>query len=435
MKARQPSLSVSAIAVALALAGCGGGGGGSGGGAGSATTTVGTITSFGSIFVNGVEFETPNNADINLDNIEGDSSDLRVGMVVTVVGSVNEDGMSGVANSVDYNDNLEGLVISNSIAPGASTGILDIMGQQVTVSPSTVFESDVDGITSVDQIAPGNVVEVSGFADGAGSIEATRIEVKAANLPEYLASHDAIEVKGVISGLNPDAFTFQLGGVTIDYSGASLPQGGLANDMYVEVRSISGINSDNGNLIASEVDLEDDGRFGYEGHEGERLEIKGTISSDFDGTTFQINGTAVVVTDATEFEHITVDELLTGTPVKAEGEFNAEGQLIAHSIKAQDEHENEADEIGGTVASVLLDGVNTGTITMMNGNVIHVTSESIMEDDRDEGMMPDEQFNLGDIGNGDYIEANVYLDEAGNYVAIKIKREDEQQQVPEPPPV
>ena len=256
------------------------------------------------------------------------------------------------------------------------------MGQQVTVTPTTVFEFNVGSITSVDQIAPGNVVEVSGFADGAGSIEATRIEVKAADLTEYLADHDAIEVKGVISGLDTNAFTFQLGGVTIDYSGASLPQGGLANNLYVEVRRISGIDSGTGHLIASEVGLEDDGRYGYEGHEGERLEIKGTISSDFDGTTFQVNGTTVVVTDTTEFGNITVEELLTGTPVKVEGEFNAEGQLVADSIEAQDEHENEPDEIGGTVASVLLDGVNTGSITMMDGNVIHVTSETIMEDCR-----------------------------------------------------
>lgn len=438
MKTRQISVSLSAIAMALALAGCGGGGGSASDGVTSTSgTSIGTITGFGSIFVNGIEYETPNSADINLDNDDGDSSDLRVGMVVTVKGSVNNDGMTGVADSVEYDDELEGIVISNSIAPGTSTGKLDIMGQQVMVTATTVFKSNVGGIISIGQVAAGNVVEVSGFADGAGNIEATRIEVKAATLSEYLASHDAIEVKGVINGRDTVAFTFELGDLTVDYSGASLPQGGLSNDMYVEVKSTSGIDVGTGNLIASEVDFEDDGRYGYEGHEGEQLEIKGTISNDFDGLSFQINGTTVLIVDATEFEHIKAVDLLTGTRIKAEGYFNADGELVADEIKAadEDEHENEVDEIEGMVASVVLDGMNTGTITMMDGNVIHVTSETIMEDDRDEGMMPNEQFNLSDIGNSDHIEAYVYPDpdEIGKWVAIKITREDEQ--VSEDPPV
>lgn len=437
MKTRQISVSLSAIAMALALAGCGGGGGASDGVTSTSGTSIGTITGFGSIFVNGIEYETPNSADINLDNDDGDSSDLRVGMVVTVTGSVNDDGMTGVADSVEYDDELEGIVISNSIAPGARTGKLDIMGQQVMVTATTVFESNVGGIISVDQIAAGNVVEVSGFADGTGNIEATRIEVKAATLSEYLASHDAIEVKGMINGLDTVAFTFELGELTVDYSGASLPQDGLTNDMYVEVKSTSGIDVGTGNLIASEVELEDDGKYGYEGDEGEQLEIKGTISSDFDGLSFQINGTTVLVVDATEFEHIKAVDLLKGTRIEAEGEFNAEGELVADEIKAldEDEHENDVDEIEGMVASVVLDGMNTGTITMMDGNVIHVTNETIMEDDRNEGIMPDEQFNLSDIGNSDYIEAYVYPDpdELGNWVAIKITREDES--ISEDPPV
>jgi len=437
MKTRQISVSLTAIAMALALAGCGGGGGASDGVTSTSGTSIGTITGFGSIFVNGIEYETPNSADINLDNEDGDSSDLRVGMVVTVTGSVNDDGMTGVADSVEYDDELEGIVISNSIAPGARTGKLDIMGQQVMVTATTVFESNVGGIISVDQIATGNVVEVSGFADGTGNIEATRIEVKAATLSEYLASHDAIEVKGMINDLDTVAFTFELGELTVDYSGASLPQDGLTNDMYVEVKSTSGIDVGTGNLIASEVELEDDGKYGYEGDEGEQLEIKGTISSDFDGLSFQINGTTVLVVDATEFEHIKAVDLLKGTRIEAEGEFNAEGELVADEIKAldEDEHENDVDEIEGMVASVVLDGMNTGTITMMDGNVIHVTNETIMEDDRNEGIMPDEQFNLSGIGNSDYIEAYVYPDpdELGNWVAIKITREDES--ISEDPPV
>lgn len=427
MTNKQMSLIASAVAIALALSACGGGGGGSSTGtATTSSTTVGTVTGFGSVFVNGVEFETDTST-VSMDDANGDDSNLRVGMVVTVQGSIDNGGTTGVATSVEYDDELEGVVVSNNIAPGGTTGTLDIMGQTVTVTATTVFDSDVAGVTSVDLIAAGNVVEVSGFADGAGNVEATRIEVKATDLSTYLASHDAIETKGVVSGLDTGAFTFQLGGLTVDYSGAvidDMPAGGLADGLYVEVKSIAGIDSGTGNLIASRVELEDDGDFGHEGEDGEEMDIEGTITRDFNGTSFQINGTDVLVTDATELENIAAAGLLAGTQVKVEGEFNANGELVASSIEAEDDHEDDANEIQGTVASVTLEGANTGTIELSDGTVIHVTNDTIMEDDRDQGYIPDEQFNLTDIGNSNRIEARVYTDTAGDLIAIKIERED-----------
>ena len=170
------TFSATALAVALALSACGGGGGSS---ASAGSTTVGTITGFGSVFVNGVEFETAG-ANISVDEADAAESNLKVGMVVTVQGQVNPDGSTGTATSIQFSDELEGQVISNSIIAPDTTGVIDIMGQQITITGTTVFESDVTGITTIDQIVAGNIVEVSGTVTGPGSIEATRIEVKAA---------------------------------------------------------------------------------------------------------------------------------------------------------------------------------------------------------------------------------------------------------------
>lgn len=433
MKIGKLPVAASVFALVLALAGCGGSSPGAGPGpaSGTARTTVGAITGFGSVFVNGVEFETPTNTRVKLDGVAGDSSALRVGMVVTVVGKIGDDGQTGVAESIEYDDELEGIVLSNDIPPGGSTGTLDVMGQQVTVTDTTAFESHVDGITSVDQITVGNVVEVSGYGDGGGSVEATRIEVKAADLATYLAGHEAIEVKGVVSEPHPDAFTFKLGDLTVYYAGAELddlPPGGPEEGLFVEVKSVEGIDPVTGNLIASKVELaDDDGHHGYEGHEGERTEIKGTVSRDYDGTTFDINGTTVLVDEDTRFVGLNADELLVGRRVKAEGNFNADGQLVAEIVKAQDEHEEETDEIEGIVAGVTVAGEMSGTITMADGKVIVVNTETVMEDDRDDGMTPDPQFNLSDLENGDYIEAVVYPDPDmdNRWIATKITREDQ----------
>ena len=253
-----------AIVGVIGLTACGGGGSGSDGS--TATTgsmiTSGVVTGFGSVYVDGVEFETDGSSfslDDGDDGIE-DEDGLAVGMVVTVTGTVHADGKTGTAKHIEFDDELEGIVNANNVASDG-TGTMTVMGQTVIVESTSVFESDVAAIDSVDKVATGNVVEVSGFSTGDGTVYATRIEVK-------LATHggEEIEVKGIISNLA--AGTFDLGGLTVDFSSAlfddSLPDGTLSDGQYVEVKSTAGFNLDD-ELIASEIELEDDGDMDLDG--------------------------------------------------------------------------------------------------------------------------------------------------------------------------
>ncbi|MFV9616753.1 MAG: DUF5666 domain-containing protein, partial [Gammaproteobacteria bacterium] len=104
-------------AIALALVTCSGGvdvgsvgGGGISGIGGSGFTSSGSVTGFGSVFVNGVEFETSGTVfDID-DSSGGREGDLAIGMVVTVNGTVNDDGVSGTATSISFDDQLQGSI-------------------------------------------------------------------------------------------------------------------------------------------------------------------------------------------------------------------------------------------------------------------------------------------------------------------------------------
>lgn len=420
-------ISMVALATALALTACGGGGGSSGTVSGASTTTVGPITGFGSIFVNGVEFQTPS-ASVVVDKTSGSVANLKVGMMVTVQGSVNANGSSGTASTIQYSNELEGAVISNSIATGQSTGTLNIMGQQVSVTATTVFESDVAGIASVDQIVAGNIVEVSGYSAGTGSIEATRIEVKAADLASFIAAtHDPIEVKGVISGLDSSTSSFTLGSMVVDYSGATLDglPNGLANVLYVEVKSTAGIDPGTGHLIASEISLEDDGAPGVQGHDGEELDIHGAISSAFDTVsgTFAVNGTTVLIDSGTDLNGMNTADLKTGVVVEVEGQFDASGVLVATNIHG----DTEADqELKGSVASIALDAnsANSGSITLADSTVVLINNQTVMEDDRESNGGPSQTFNLTQLAAGDTVELEVYTDGSGALVATKLKRED-----------
>ncbi len=405
-----------AIAVVLGLSACGGGSGGTSTSAG--TASVGTITGFGSIFVNGVEYET-RGASIIIDGNPGTESDLAVGMVVELTGSAN--GSTGQALSIDASDELEGIVQSNSVVAG--TGTMVIMGQTVTVDLNTLFESKVAGVTTIDLISAGHIVEVSGYSDGSGSVFATRIEVKAPDLATYLIDHpNGVEVKGVVSNLDPAMQTFDIGTMTVSYAGAIIDNDvTLAADLFVEVKSVAGIDG-SGILVASKVELEDDGVKGHQGDDGDEFEIKAVISRDFDGTTFSMDGTTVIVTGSTMFRSGDSSGLLAGALVEAEGNFNAAGELVAEKISFEDEGDTE---IAGIVADINATGVNSGTVTLQDGSVITVTNSTIMKDSRDNGMSPDTRFNLQALAIGDFVEVHLYIDSASSdNIAVKLERDD-----------
>ena len=76
------------------------------------TETTGVITGFGSVFINGVEYETDSTTVTTDDNDGASETDLQVGMVVSLSGEVNEDGATGNANTIHYDEQLKGPIES-----------------------------------------------------------------------------------------------------------------------------------------------------------------------------------------------------------------------------------------------------------------------------------------------------------------------------------
>ncbi len=404
------------LAIAVLVSACGGGGGGN---APAASTFVGTISGFGSIFVNGVEFET-DSANISIDGEHASEDDLKVGMRVTIAGSAN--GTSGNATTITFNDDLEGVVISNAISAGQTSGSINIMGQTVNVVAATVFESKVAGVSGVDQIDAGMIVEVSGFSSGTGTIQASRIEVKAADLDSYLVLHpDGVEVKGIVANHDALKLKFDLGGITVDYSAAILDDmpAGSFDTLFVEVKSTAGIDNTSGELVASKVELENHGDMGHDGDDNDEMEIRGLITSAIEGNSFAVDGQVINVNDKTEYEDITKSALLAGVMVEVEG-FYLNGDFIAAEVEV--EHES-SDEVSAVVASIDITATNAGTVTLQNGTLVTITSETIMKDSRDDGFVAEQKFNLQSLMPGDFVEIHYFVD-AGTLVATKLERDD-----------
>ena len=139
----------------------------------------GPITSFGSIFVNGVEWET-DQAEIEMDDRPAFEEALRLGMVVRVEGTLSADGQHGVADRVVFDD-VEGPIDATPLE--TIDGLekrFTVLGRSVIVE---VGFTTFDGTASYDELERGDMVEVSGLIDPDGHIRATRIEGHDASIP------------------------------------------------------------------------------------------------------------------------------------------------------------------------------------------------------------------------------------------------------------
>lgn len=283
----------------FALVACGTGdpGGLASGGIGGTGISVGKITAFGSVFVNGVEFETTG-ATITIDGqtAMNGQDDLEIGMIVAVEGTFNVDGVRGTAKSIKFKDNLEGPV--TGVNTTAQT--LTVLGQTVIVDATTdIYNSNGTQITFAE-ILTGDIVEVSGFVDSTEVIHATYIKVKGS------AGEGEIEIKGTISNLNDTSHTFNIGTLIVDYSDALANgqievTGGLQNGLFVEVKSNAGPTSE-GALIASKVETEDEIFSIAGGEEGEKVEIEGFVTTPLFDNQFEVNGQPVRIISDTKCE-------------------------------------------------------------------------------------------------------------------------------------
>ncbi len=381
-----------AIAGTLGLSACGGDSTSNTG-----NLTSGVITGFGSVFVNGVEYDTTG-ATITRNGAPVNETDLAIGQVVTLRGSTNGNG-GGTAVSIAYNDEIRGMVDVNDFVNSSS---LTVMGLTVRIDPATtVFNSQVTGVTGFDTIQAGNIVEISGSRLDDTTIQASYIDVK-------LAAHNGeeIEVKGKVSALATTSF--QIGSMVVDITTASTPAN-LSDGMFVEVKSTQGKNA-NGELVASRVEPS---RSGIEGESGEEIEISGPIGINPSAAGFMLNGTAVVIDQNTSFEHGTSSMISEGMQVEVEGILNDSGQLLAQQIAFEEAVETE---LMGTVSAV---DTNNHSLTVM-GLAIGTSTRTIFKDDSPAAIR---FFDLADIIANDQVKISFYQDDAsGALMARKVKR-------------
>jgi hypothetical protein len=380
-------------AAACALVACGGeqvaGIQGTGAPVASGVTSVGPISGFGSIIQGGVEYQT-SGAQIHIDDQPGTEAQLRVGQVITIKGTVNPDGTTGVATDVSFTAELRGPVSAVDVVNATFT----VLGQVVRITDDTLFDDSLQ-VSSVDGLVGLNV-EVSGVANSTGELLASSIELAAAGA--------SLQVKGQVQGLDATAHTFHINGLTVDYTNAT-PAGALANSSTVLVRGTGVLN---GALVATEVRVlgalvvaaNDDGR------------LEGLITAFTSNADFTVGGQRVTTDSSTVFA-LGGATLGVDVPVRVRGTFNASGVLVAARVEVKPK---DLSVVRGLVDAVSASGK---TLTVL-GVPVTTTTDTSFDDKSSQKVR---FFSLADVRTGDYVEVRGVPGSGNSLVATLVERD------------
>ena len=362
--------------------------------------TIGPITGFGSVVAHGVRYDTSSTT-VLVNGQPGSLSDLRVGMMVSIRGTVDDDTGAASASEIRFAADIVGPVTSVN----RDNGTFVMLGRTIVVDELTVADGD-----SLDALAAGHVVQVSGQYRSQERIQATHVR-RIAN--EYQAGMQ-MQVRGEISDLDVGNLRFRIGGQFCDYSGAALELGGanLDNGLFVEVTSAVPVAS--GDMILDRVQARDRDRDRDQLCDSDcEFEVEGYITTFVSATEFEVDGQPVTTTGSTVYVNGTVATLALDVRVAVDGTVDVDGVLIADRIvfRLQSLVEIDADieaidTVAGSVTVLGID-VHTDDMTMFRD---HSAAEVI-------------DFGLDDLAVGDRAEIRACID-GDAVVATRFERDD-----------
>jgi cytochrome c-type biogenesis protein CcmE len=346
---------------------------------------------------------------------------IVVGAGLSLAACATSAGVKGAVASVDLAHSRFVLALQP-----ASTGVTSLT---VHVSPQTEFRGALHGLADL-QI--GMEVSVQGMAPtSGGTLEATEVQ----DQPEHDANdqgdqHDAAAFTGTVQSVDSahSSFVLALSGGTqkiVTVSAETEFKGGLhrLSDLSRGLRvEVKGTLQANGTIVASSVEAD---------HENEdqpgdvnRLELAGTVSSvNLAGSAFVLalaGGTlrTIVVTSQTDFEdglHGLAD-LTRGQPVEVRGTLQTNGMVLASSVEANSENDNQPVELTGTISSIHT-AQSSFVLRLGDGSMTTVVTTAQTEFDGG--------FNgFADVRVGLLVEVRGTLQSNGSLLAAVVHRED-----------
>lgn len=335
-----------------------------GGIGGTGVTSTGTITAIGSVWVNGIEYDTAK-ATVTINDIlvgtgnQAVVDSLNPGQVISVTGILTQSHY-GRADAVSYFSTLLGPIQAIDTVDGYDR-IFYILDQEVVITGETVVKGG-----NLDDFTIGSLVQVSGFMDDTGQIQASHISKEA----DTAKPNDLLRVSGIVSSLDENNTTFFINSLEINYAlagFAGFSQDGLTEGMWVHVSGY--LEDGNPEFVADKI--RPFNRLGPK--DGLYTEIEAIAAGDLAGNGFYLEDHLVQVEPQTKFIGGSAEEIFAGTRLVVKG-YLTEDLLIADRIKFKTsfkaESELAAKDNGNytLVLSGLADlSIKTNSLTRFNG--------------------------------------------------------------------
>lgn len=319
-----------ALGVAAIVVGCGGGVGEGGTGNGY---TQGTISGFGSVFVNDVRFDDSSAAVLDADGAGRSRDELRLGMSVEVESSaIDATSATATAARIRFGSELLGPVATVD----APNGQLTMLGQTVQVGTQTVFDERLAG--GLAAVAAGDVLEVyASFDPATGRYRATRIEPRGSDPAAY-------RLRGIVGALDTGNHRFTIGAAEFDYNGAADVPAGLADGSYVRLTlARAAANTSRWTVTAF-------GRGISAPPDSDESKLRGYVTAFSATQSFSVNGVPV---DASRASFPDGTAIAVGVRVEVEGPVRAGiVQATKVTIRTDSEENQHEFELDGLIASI-----------------------------------------------------------------------------------
>ncbi|CAH7046441.1 conserved exported hypothetical protein [Vibrio chagasii] len=377
-------------AISLVLAGCGGG---------------------SSDSSNTNEAQTPSSIQGTIDSVSGDT--IVVNGYSYQVGSANYAGEEVAITDLEKN-------MMVSISSNARSASTHASGTQVGLEPTIVGlianTNHVNGTFEVNGIPLTFSALSTEIEDGdwvmVSSLPTANAGYKVLSVVKFEPSdkYQTVEVEGLITNLNLNTLTFNLGGaLNVEYTLDSIDESELADGLWVEVTGVM----TGSVLTANEVEIEDFNEV------SNNTEIEGIITwVANDQSSFDLSYKGrFLVNDSTRYEDGNKSNLTVGAEVevatkKAKGDNVATEIEFEHDDDSQDWNDNDVD-FEGTVQDINLEGKNFEMTSLHGNKIIHVNKNTQFEDG-----LTFENLTIGGL-----IEVEAYK-VSSQYIAIEIEAED-----------
>lgn len=418
MRGRMVSVAL-ALLLPLAWTSCGGSvdfsGGGTGGAAGG--TGIGPVTGFGSVIVNGVEYD-----DTGIDNTTffddrgRTKAALVTGMMVKVTATgVNDVSGTGTAAKIEVMRHVDGPLDDNGAT--LATNRFRVMGQSVVTDTATVFDNVAVGslidLAAIDNLARAGrrpEIEVHGVSDNTGAIHATFVHLWD---NDVVAGRD-VQVKGIVANDNAVGKTFTLGTSKVSYA---VRPAGLGDGVFVEVKGA--FRTTDNTVLATAVAVEDPAAGQVA---GDLVKSEGYVKRIVAaGALFELVGADGLQsinwsTGTAAFRDGTVADLVAGARVEVEGKRNLDRTVAAKGISFRKPGNIRMD------TTVTVPASPPDTLGLF-GKTVYVNSLTQYKDSRD--LLP--TFGPANILDGDTLRVSAFLDNStgsNRIVASRVERID-----------